>query len=159
MHNAIARAHRNTKEALDYQERMQWLFGMASESLLASVKRRIEGPAEKLVNDLLMVDQAYFEGHVKGTSGFADDFMNPGVGGNLDRQLRELNLDNRLFRYSCSFLIRSKAFAALPEQVREYIKRRSQEIIADPSDWVEFSHPTDEDREIMQALLDDPGQF
>ena len=81
MHNAIARAHRNTKEALDYQERMQWLFGMASESLLASVKRRIEGPAEKLVNDLLMVDQAYFEGHVKGTSGFADDFMNPGVGG------------------------------------------------------------------------------
>ena len=81
IHNAIARANRNTKEALDYQERMQWLFGMASESLLASVKRRIEGPAKKLVNDLLMVDQAYFEGHVKGTFGFTDDSMNPGVGG------------------------------------------------------------------------------
>ncbi len=73
--------------------------------------------------------------------------------------IRRNTQDTRLFRYLCSFLIRSKAFAALPEQVREYIQRRSQEIIADPSDWVEFSHLTDEDREIMQALLDDPGQF
>ena len=46
-----------------------------------------------------------------GTSGFAKEFSARGG-------LRELDLETRLFRYRCSFLIDSEGFRALPEPLR-----------------------------------------
>ena len=62
VHNSIARAGIEARRATSYQREMERLFGEPSESLIASVKRRIERPAEQLVRDLLLVGEARLPG-------------------------------------------------------------------------------------------------
>ena len=153
VHNAIAKAGLEARAALTYRDEMERLFGPVSESLLASVKRRIEGPADELVRDLLLAGEAPFEAPVQGTSGFAEEFQRRGFRDARGRSLRDLDLQSRLFRYSCSYLIRSRAYAALPERVRAYVERRIAEILDRPLSGDGFQHLTRADREAIRQLI------
>ncbi len=153
VHNSIARAGREARTALAYQEEMERIFGQVSESLLASVRRRIEGPSEKLVRDLLLVDEARLDGPVSGRSGFAEDFQSRGFRDSLGRSLRDLDLNSRLFRYPCSFLIRSRDYAALPKRVRDYVESRLAEILAGRDTSGAFEHLDAADRSAIRELL------
>ncbi len=124
VHNSIARAGDEARAALAYHEEMVRLFGTPSESLLASVKRRIERPAEELVRDLLLADEAPLRGPVRGDSGFALEFQGLDRNSGSAPSLRELDLTTRIFRYPLSFLIRSSAYSELPDQVRSYVEAR-----------------------------------
>ena len=154
VHNAIAKAAIEAREAMDYQQEMQRLFGLASESLLASVKRRIERPAEQLVRDLLVAGEARLDGPVKGTSGFAEEFQQRGARDGEERSLRELDLQSRLFRHPCSYLIQSRAYAELPERVRVYVRSRFAEILAGRDRTGAFRHLGPNDRKAIRELLD-----
>ena len=156
VHNAIAKAGHEALTALAYREEMERLFGPASESLLASVKRRIEGPAEQLVRDLLLAGEAPLEAPVKGTSGFAEEFQRRGFRDARGRSLRDLDLQSRLFRYPCSYLIRSRAYAALPERVRAYVELRINEMLNRPASGDGFEHLTRADREAIRQLIARP---
>ena len=153
VHNAIAKAGSEARAALRYRDEMKRLFGPVSESLLASVKRRIERPAEQLVRDLLLAGEAPLEAPVRGTSGFAEEFQQRGLRDARGRSLRDLDLRSRLFRYPCSYLIRSRAYAALPERVRVYVERRIAEILNRPVPEEGFQHLTGRDREAIRQLI------
>lgn len=158
VHNSIARAGIEARKAISYQREMVRLFGSPSESLLSSVKRRIERPAEQLVRDLLLVGEAPLPAPVRGESGFTDDFQDRGsVAGGKD-PLRELDLQSRLFRLRCSFLLRTRAYAALPDRVRTYIRARFDEILSGRDDSGVFEHlvPTDR-RAILEVLRRAPA--
>ncbi|MDE0101518.1 MAG: hypothetical protein OXN89_03995 [Bryobacterales bacterium] len=118
VHNSIARAGSEARRALAYREEMVRLFGEPSEELLASVERRIRAPAEELARDLLLAGEAVLTQPVRGDSGFAHDFQARGVRDAEGRSLRDLDLESRLFRFPCSYLIGSEAFGRLPDPVR-----------------------------------------
>ena len=153
VHNSIARAGHEARAALAYQQQMERLFGEASGSLLASVRRRIEGPSEQLVRDLLLVGEARLEGPVSGLSGFAEEFQARGIRDSRSRSLRELDLESRLFRYPCSFLIRSSEYAGLPERVRDYVESRLVEILTGSDTSGAFQHLSVADRTAIRELL------
>ena len=153
VHNSIARAGHEARAALAYQQQMERIFGEASESLLASVRRRIEGPSEQLVRDLLLVGEARLERPVSGRSGFAEEFQARGIRDSRNRSLRELDLESRLFRYPCSFLIRSGEYAGLPERVRDYVESRLVEILAGSDTSGAFQHLSVADRTAIRELL------
>jgi hypothetical protein len=55
-----------------------------------------------------------------------------GAAGIRDRQgrsLRDLDLQTRLFRYRCSYMIYSPAYASLPAGARAALYRRMKEIL------------------------------
>ena len=153
VHNSIARAGHEARAALAYQEQMERIFGEPSESLLASVRRRIESPSEQLVRDLLMVGEARLEGPVSGLSGFVEEFQARGNRDSRGRSLRELDLESRLFRYPCSFLIRSSEYEGLPERVRDYVESRLVEILAGNDTSGAFQHLSVADRTAIRELL------
>ena len=154
VHNAIAKAGHETRVAMAYQNEMQRLFGEPSASLLASVKRRIEGPAERLLADLLLAGEAQLVGPIKGDSGFAEEFQARSRRDSPAGSLRSLDLESRLFRHSCSFLIRSPAFAALPGRVKHYIASRLSEILDGSDRSGHFDHLGTQEREALRALLE-----
>ncbi len=129
VHNAIAKAAHEAKAALAYQREMSRIFGEPSAELRASVKRRIEGPARKLVRQLLMLDEAPLPGRFESSSGFADEFERQGEHTSSGHNLRTLDLKTRLFRYPCSFLIQSEAFASLPSETAEYVGRSMRKAL------------------------------
>ena len=154
VHNAIARAGHEARTATAYRAEMSRLFGEPSPSLLASVKRRIERPAELLLRDLLLVGEARLQGPITGDSGFAEEFQAISGRDGSGPSLRELELESRLLRHSCSYLIRSPAFAALPERVRRYVKRRIAEILDGTDESGDFGHIGAAQRTSLRAVLD-----
>lgn len=153
VHNAIAKAGLEARAALAYQAEMERHFGAPSESLRASVKRRIEGPAERLVRALLLVGEAPLPGPVRGGSGFAEEFQRRGRRAAAGHSLRDLDLHSRLFRLRCSYLVHSRAFAGLPERVRAYVGRRIAEALADSDPAGLLGNQPPAEREILGRLL------
>jgi len=85
---------------------------------------RAKGAAERLVNGLLMAKQASLPAPAKGTSKFADEFQAMGPKDRQGRSLRDLDLNERVFKYPLSYLIYSDSFNALPQPVKSYVYDR-----------------------------------
>lgn len=133
MHNAIAFAAREARNSLAYRDSAAERFGEPSAASLASIKRRIERPAEKLVTELLFLDEAPLAGPIIGTSDFAKEFEARGLQDDSGRSLRALDLRGRLLKYPCSWLIYSDSFDGLPEQTKSYVYRRLDELLSGDS--------------------------
>ena len=88
------------------------------------------GVASELVDYLLFVDETKLTGTIRGSSGFAERFSASGPKDRKGRSLYELDLNRRLMKYPCSYLIYSPAFDALPRAAKEPIYRRMWEILS-----------------------------
>lgn len=85
--------------------------------------------ASEVVDYLLLVDEAPIAG-VRGTSDFARMFSEQGPRDSQGRSLRDLDLDRRLFRYPCSYLIYSDTFDALPVAAKDALYGRLWQVIS-----------------------------
>lgn len=121
MQNLIARASYETRRALDYQRVLNGALGEPAEHVSESTTRRLQRAAEDLVDHLLFKGEAPLSGPIRGTSGFAEAFMARGVRDRAGRSLRDLDLERRLMRWPCSYLVHSAAFRALPAALRSAV--------------------------------------
>jgi hypothetical protein len=112
---------------------------------------------EILLRAMLFTDESRLEAPVRGTSGFAQEFAALGPKDGTGRSLRDLDLNRRLFRYPCSYLIYSEAFAALPEPALDYFYRRLWEVLngknTDQDKNDVFKSLTKSDREAILSIL------
>jgi hypothetical protein len=86
--------------------------------------------AKELVDYLLFIDEAPLPGAVHGTSGFAEKFAAHGPRDSHGRSLRQFDLQTRLLRYPCSYMIYSPAFDGLPAPAKSAIYRRMWQILS-----------------------------
>jgi hypothetical protein len=84
----------------------------------------------ELVDYLFFMDEAPLPGFVRGGSGFTEKFSAMGPRDHLGRSLREFDLERRLMRYPCSYMIYTDAFDALPASAKEAIYRRMWSILS-----------------------------
>jgi hypothetical protein len=118
--------------------RAAWEARMAAGSELAGnagnnaalVAAVMKGIASEVVDHLLFVDEAPLPASVRSTSGFAERFSKRGPRDRKGRSLYELDLNRRLMKYPCSYLIYSPAFDALPLRVKDPIYRRILDVLA-----------------------------
>ena len=108
---------------------------------------------EPLVKYMLMGGEAKLTEEVRGTSGFAEEFVRRGPRDRRGRSLRDLDLRSRLFRYPCSYLIYSDAVDALPEPTKEYLYRRLHEVLTGRDRSPEFARLSAADRAAILAIL------
>ncbi|MEZ6014428.1 MAG: hypothetical protein R3F49_04890 [Planctomycetota bacterium] len=123
MQNVLARGSYETRRALDYQHVLNEALKEPEGHVSDSTRRRIERAAEDIVDRLLFKDAAPLQAPVQGTSRFAEVFQARGKRDAGGRSLRDLELQRRLFRVPCSYMIESAAFAALPPELLEVIWR------------------------------------
>ena len=93
--------------------RVGWSVRLALAERPAAVNAVADSEARELVDYLLFVDEAALPGRIRGTSGFAEQFSTRGPTDRRGRSLRQLDLERRLLRYPCSYMIYSDAFEAL----------------------------------------------
>lgn len=142
MQNFITRAHYETKLALADQD--------ADE---ATTTARIEAAGEQLVQYLLFCDEDQLTDPIAGTSGFADDFSRRGPHDSRGRSLRQLDLQTRLMRYRCSYLIYSPAFDALPTPVARFVRQRVLAVLSGEDQSPPFAHLSAADRQAILEIL------
>jgi hypothetical protein len=129
MLNRLARAGMETRMALHYQREMNKALGQPADEPSESAQSRIRGAGDAVVEYLLFGGEARLTGRIAGTSSFAAEFAARGPRDSKGRSLRDFDLQTRLFRYPCSYLIYSGAFDSLPREVREYVYQRLWEIL------------------------------
>ena len=86
--------------------------------------------AEELVDYLLFIDEPPLTTKIQGTSGFSEKFAAMGPRDSQGRSLRQFDLEHRLMRYPCSYMIYTEAFDGLPAEAREAIYRRMWQILS-----------------------------
>lgn len=164
MHNLITRASFETRRARHHDAIMNDALDRPETYCSESTERRIRSAAEKVVECLLFADEFRLSSPIGGTSGFVDEFQQQGPRDSKGRSLREFDLQTRMFRYPCSFLIHTESFDSLPSQVLDVIYARLAAILnADPaandseSDDAKdpYAHLSAEDRAAIREILTD----
>ncbi len=152
-HNLITRANFLTRTALFQQQELNRALGKPQDEEWNSTTSRIKDAGEPLVKYLLFHGEAKLTGKITGTSKFAEEFQVRGPRDGKGRSLRELDLERRMFRYPCSYLIYSASFRQLPSEVRDYVWRRLWEILKDRSASKDFGHLSTSDRQAIVEIL------
>ena len=96
----------------------------------ASIAIIMAAVASDVVDYLLFIDEAKLTDRVRGGSGFAERFSTTGPRDRKGRSLYELDLNRRLMKYPCSYLIYSPAFDALPPAAKDPIYRRMWDVLS-----------------------------
>jgi hypothetical protein len=96
----------------------------------ALIAAMMDGVAHEVVDYMLFVDEARLSDRVRGSSGFTARFSRVGPFDRKGRSLHELDLDRRLMKYPCSYLIYSAAFDALPPSAKDPIYRRLWQVLS-----------------------------
>jgi len=155
MHNQLTVANYRARLALREQEVLNKMMNSTSAELSPGIQRRLERVGDDVLETLLFAGETPLTDAVRGTSGFVEYFAGLGPRDRQGRSLREFDLQKRLFKYPCSYLIYSDAFAALPGQVKSHIYRRLWRIVTDQDDDTVYAHLTrDDGRAIYEILLD-----
>jgi hypothetical protein len=130
------------------------------ESRIAASEHPIDltsGPLRETVSELvdymLFADEQPLTAPVKGTSGFAEWFAAQGPADSHGRSLRQLDLEHRLLRYPCSYMIYSAAFAALPPNVRAAIYARMTDVLSARDPAAKYGRLAESDRRAVLEIL------
>ena len=108
-----------------------------------------------LVDYMLFVDEAPLPDAIVGNAGFEAVFERRGPFDRLGRSLREIDLDRRLFRYPCSYMIYTTAFEALPTDARDAIYRRLGQVLSGADPDPRYGHLSPDDRRHIVEILRD----
>lgn len=154
MHNYITLAHYEAVQAKHYDEVMNRALERPMDHESDLSKRRVDGAAEKLVRYLLMCDEFRLEAPVAGGAQFAADFSQRGPRDRQGRSLRDFDLQRRLFKYPCSYLIYSSAFDGLPATMKKAVATKLKTALTGPADAA-FAHLGDADRRAIFEILRD----
>ena len=142
-HNFIARVHYMAAQHLAAYGHVDYL----------------KSPVEGLVKQLLLSEEVALEHPIRGNPEFVRVFEASGPRDRNGRSLRQLDMQQRLFKHPCSFLIHSEAFRQLPGPLKQKVYRRMAEVLSGADTSNAFKHLTASDRtsvcEILTETLED----
>jgi hypothetical protein len=98
------------------------------------------------------------------SSAFARKFAAQGPRDRKGRSLRDLDLQSRLLRYPCSYMIYSEAFDALPAEEKDAIYQRMWQVLSGGLKEKKYARLSHADRRAIVEILRDtkkglPGYF
>ncbi len=115
--------------------------------------RYLKNATESFVKYLLFAEEAPLKAEIKGSPAFMKQFVNEGPHDCHGRTLRDFDLKTRLFKYPCSYLIYSDAFAALPREMKEKIYARLWEILSGKDTTKDYANLSPDTRQAIAAIL------
>ncbi|MBI1357764.1 MAG: hypothetical protein GC160_25785 [Acidobacteria bacterium] len=116
-------------------------------------RREIENTAEELLRYLLFTDEAPLEAPVEGDPEYAEAFEARGPRDSQGRSLHQLDLQTRLLRYPCSYMIDSEAMESLPAVAKDRVYRRLWEVLTGRDESPAFGSLGKEDRRAIHEIL------
>lgn len=113
----------------------------------------LNSAAVELADYLLFVDEWPLTGKVEGNSGFTERFASRGPRDGQGRSLRQFDLEHRLMRYPCSYMIYSPAFDGLPPELRAAVYRRMWQILSGQEHGGKYTNLALADRQAVVDIL------
>ena len=137
MHNYITRLH------LEGQQRISE-YGHV---------RYLDTQVRAFLRYLLFTEEAPLPSKFEAAAEFQAHFQKAAKRDSRGRSLRDLDLQTRLFKYPCSFLIDSEPFRKLPALVRQKILDRLHSVLLGEDSHADFAGLPPEDRLAVLEIL------
>lgn len=155
MHDRLCEGGLRVRRWNHYQRQLQKELGEPpSEEPTGTALRVIRSETERILEVLLFCDEARLpEGGIRGAGDFERAFVANRPADEQGRSLRDFDLDTRLFRWRCSYMIYSEAFSSLPVELKKSVFGRLDEILSDPQPQKRFTHLADEERRAIREIL------
>lgn len=153
MTNLITRVGYEARMALSDNAAMNEAFARPKGEWSDSTRRRIQSPVEELLDYMLFVEESPLAEPIKGVSGFTDTFAKAGPRDPKGRSLRDLDLQTRLLKYRCSFLIYSEAFDGMPVEVKDRVYRRLWQVLTGEDKDKRFAMLPQQERDAIREIL------
>lgn len=154
VHNILVEANLTEQATRHRHIEMQKTFGEPVEAPLSETNERIlDRMAEKVLHEMLYVEEVELPGGVEGGAAFQKAFAKNAPKSHDGRSLKDFRLYGRLMKYRCSHLIYSSAFQDLPTEMRTRILDKLYEILTKPASWPQFAHLGDSERNHIREIL------
>ena len=154
VHNALIEANLTTQTTLHRHVEMQKAFGEPIDGPLSDTNTRVlANVAERVLKEMLYVDEFVLPGGVEGSEAFQKAFQRNERKYGTGRSLKDFRLYERLMKYRCSHLIYCDAFDQLPDEIRTIILEQLHGILTEPSSYPEFSHLSSSEREHILEIV------
>ncbi len=137
LHNFITRVNYETRINLAMYKHTKYLHSI------------VDG----FVRYLLFADEVPLPSPVKGSSKFTKDFPQHGPRDSKGRSLRELDLQTRLLKYPCSYLIYSEPFNQLPAEAKALIYQRLYDVLTGKENGEAYARVSPESRQAIREIL------
>lgn len=159
MHNLLARASMETRCAHYHDAGINEALGRPVGTVSESTQRRMARAADDVLSYLLLIGEQPLTEPMQGNTEFAARFQARAHKyqqvDSQGRSLRDLDLQTRLFKHPCSYLIYSDAFQQLPSPMYDLIRRKLYAILTASQPVEGFESLTDEDRRNILEILRD----
>ena len=152
-HTILVKASFDARTALHREASLNRELGEAPTYRWPSTNAVLDAAAVSLVDCFLFSGAAPLPAPIEGTTSFSKDFASMGPADARGRSLRALDLEERLFRYPCSFLIYSKSFDDLPEELRRRFWAQLGAVLRGGEMGVKYAHLTAADRSAICGIL------
>ncbi len=133
--------------------RVGWEARVQAQEATKDGPARVRSAASDLVDYMLFIDEARLGTPVRGSSTFATVFAANGPRDSKGRSLRELDLQRRLLRYPCSYMIYTEAFDALPQAARDAVYSRMWEVLSGRERGARYTRLSVADRRAILEIL------
>jgi hypothetical protein len=118
-----------------------------------NAERLIAADAADLADYMLFVGETPIPGKFESTSGFELQFAAIGPRDSRGRSLRQLDLEKRLMRYPCSYMIYSSAFDGLPNAAKEAVYAKLWAVLSGKDKSRKYSSLTPDIRAAIVGIL------
>jgi len=150
LHNIMTRADFAVRHA-NYERSQQ----QASEESDQEYQFKLHALSQEIVDGLLFVGETPLPSEVKGLLSFQSDFQQRGPDDSEGRSLRQFDLNDRLFKYPCSYLIYTSAFENLAPELRDQVVSDLLDVLQGNVQSSKYQHLTPELRDAILAILRD----
>lgn len=120
---------------------------------LQQVQPHLDAAIDDMVGYMLFADEAPLTGPIKGVSTFTTTFPERGPKDSKGRSLRDFDLQKRLFKYPCSYMIYTKAFDSMPQWDLDRIYRRLYDVLTGKNTDPKFARLSADDRRNVLEIL------
>jgi hypothetical protein len=135
--------------------RAGWEARVAAADRRSDTSAVLQRAATQLVDALLFADEATLPPGIESRSTFPRVFAERGPADRKGRSLRELDLRARLMRYPCSYMIYTKAFDALPADLKGAVYRRMWTVLSGGERDRRYARLSAADRRAVIEILRD----
>jgi hypothetical protein len=155
MHNRLSRGMLRTRKWMKYQQELDKSLGRKVASIpTGTALTVVRGESERIVDYLLYRGEAALpdEG-IGGSKAFQKAFRGNRKEDSQERSLKDFDLQRRLFKYRCSYMIYSKAFDSLPEHLEKAVFKQLVSVLRSEGRRDRFKDLSKEERATILEIL------
>ena len=158
MHNLLTQGssavHEQVKRSKSLAEYLEEPFDPEKNETL---QRVIASNATRIVKHLLFCEEITLTEPVAGSDAFIEQFRANRREDAQDRSLKDFDLETRLFKYRCSYMVYSHAFELMPDLLKEAVVTKLQQALEDGAGDEAASHLEEAERAAILAILRETG--